>query len=291
MLPIAMVTGMLFHTQINMVQWVVPFLIFVMLFITFCKVRPSELCFDGMILRLLAVQTGGAVAVFYALRWFNLPLAQSLMVCVLCPTATAAPVVTGMLGGSVSRVASYSIASNLVSAVFAPVMFVLAGSDAEIDFLNEFLLIVSKVAPMIVLPLLLARGVYYLAPKAHRMVESSQKYTFYLWAVSLMLVVGKAVSFVMSEPLTAAPLMAMMALGAGVLCMLQFVIGRAIGRRYGDAVSAAQGLGQKNTVLAIWMSVNYLNPISSVGPAAYIAWHNTVNSWQLYKHMKAVRHA
>ena len=30
-----------------------------------------------------------------------------------------------------------------------------------------------------------------------------------------------------------------------------------------------QALGQKNTVLAIWMAVTYLNPLSSVGPGSY----------------------
>ena len=86
----------------------------------------------------------------------------------------------------------------------------------------------------------------------------------------------------MTEPAAAIPEMIAMALIAGLLCGGQFVVGRKIGRRYGDPVSGAQGLGQKNTILAIWMSLSYLNPISSVGPAAYIAWQNTVNSLQLY---------
>lgn len=291
MLPIAMVTGLLFHEPINMAQGVVPYLIFLMLFITFSKVEPSELRFDGMIWRLLAVQTIGSAAVFYALRSIDLPIAQSMMVCVLCPTATAAPVVTGMLGGRVGRVVAYSIVGNLVTAIFAPVMFVLAGTDAEVGFWREFVLIVSKVAPMIVLPFVLARALYYVAPRVHGFVAGSQRFTFYIWAVALMLVVGKAVNFVMSEPPSAIPSMLVMGLGAGVLCFLQFRIGRAAGLRYGDPVSGAQALGQKNTILAVWMSLNYLNPISSVGPAAYILWHNTVNSMQLYQHMKHVRQA
>ena len=86
----------------------------------------------------------------------------------------------------------------------------------------------------------------------------------------------------MAEPVGAIPQMIAMALIAGVLCAVQFVIGRRVGRRFGDPVSGAQGLGQKNTVLAIWMSLTYLDPISSVGPAAYIAWQNTVNSLQIY---------
>ena len=56
----------------------------------------------------------------------------------------------------------------------------------------------------------------------------------------------------------------------------------------GDKISGAQGLGQKNTVLAIWMAMTYLNPLSSVAPAAYVAWQNTINSWQLYRHQRKI---
>ena len=123
----------------------------------------------------------------------------------------------------------------------------------------------------------------------HAVVADGQKITFYLWSVSLLLVVGKSVSFVLQEPAEAIPQMIAMAIGAGVVCVLQFYIGRRIGARYDQRVSAAQGLGQKNTVLAVWMAVNYLNPISSIGPAAYIAWQNSINSLQLYLKMKRER--
>ena len=86
----------------------------------------------------------------------------------------------------------------------------------------------------------------------------------------------------MAEPVEMAPRMILIALVAGVMCVAQFYIGRRIGRACGDKIAGAQGLGQKNTVLAIWMALSYLNPISSVGPAAYIAWQNTINSLQLY---------
>lgn len=50
-----------------------------------------------------------------------------------------------------------------------------------------------------------------------------------------------------------------------VTCCLQFYFGKRIGSAYNDRISAGQALGQKNTVLAIWMAVTYLNPLSSVG--------------------------
>lgn len=289
MLPIAMVCGVFFHEALNHAQWAVPYLIFTMLLITFCRVRPSDLRIDGMIWRLLLVQLVGTVAVFLALRPVDLSLAQAVMICVLCPTATAAPVVTGMLGGSIGKVASYSIVSNIMAALLAPAMFVWCGSQSDILFFDEFMLISMKVAPMIVFPLGLAMLLYFTAPKIHAVVADAQKITFYLWSVSLLLVVGKSVSFVLEEPSDAIPMMIAMAVGAGVVCVAQFYIGRRIGRRYNQPVSCAQGLGQKNTVLAVWMAVNYLNPISSIGPAAYIAWQNSINSLQIYLKMKRDR--
>ncbi|MDE6099907.1 MAG: transporter, partial [Paramuribaculum sp.] len=78
------------------------------------------------------------------------------------------------------------------------------------------------------------------------------------------------------------PTCAWLALVAAVACAFQFIAGRVIGHFAGDPVSGAQGLGQKNTVLAIWMALTYLNPLSSIAPAAYVAFQNTVNSVQLY---------
>jgi BASS family bile acid:Na+ symporter len=68
-----------------------------------------------------------------------------------------------------------------------------------------------------------------------------------------------------------------------ILCCLQFIAGRRIGRHYGDPVSSGQGLGQKNTILAIWMAQTYLHPLTAIAPAGYILWQNIINSWQLWR--------
>lgn len=286
-LPFAMIFGALFHNLLNELQFLVPYLIFTMLLITFCRIRPSEIRISGMIWKLLAVQVFGATAAFAALRPLDLTFAQAAFICLFCPTATAAPVVTGMLGGSIARVATYSIISNLTVAVAAPFLFVWTGHvSGDISFLDEFLTIASKVAPMILLPLITAFILYYFARPVHTAIDRHQGISFYLWAVSLLLVVGKSVSFILSEPVSAVPLMLAMAVAAGIICVFQFRIGRRIGALDGDRISAGQGLGQKNTVLAIWMTLTYFEPLSSIGPAAYIVWQNAINSGQLYRKLK-----
>lgn len=285
MLPLAMLCGLLFHNAIEAVAFLTPWLIFAMLFITFCRLEPKKMRITGLSLSLLAVQLGGAVAVYLALLPVSVDVAQGAFICVFCPTATAAPVITGMLGGNISRLATFSLVSNMAVAVTAPAAFTLMGTT-EIDFAESVSTIALRVLPLILGPLVTALVLKGVAPSVHRRISSSQSIGFYLWAVSLIIVVGRAVSFVMKEPPSRIPELVALALVAGVVCIVQFVAGRRIGRRYGDRIAGAQGLGQKNTVLAIWMALTYLNPVTSVAPAAYIAWQNTINSLQIYLKQK-----
>lgn len=282
MLPIAMLGGVLFHNFIDAIAFIAPYLIFIMLLITFCRVRPNEFRITRLSGMLIAVQTLGAVAVYLALLPVSRELAEGTFICVFCPTATAAPVITGMLGGSVPRLATFSIVSNVTVAVLAPLLFTMMGSEADITFLESVTIIATRVVPLIILPLFTALALLRFMPKVHSKIASHQSLSFYIWAVSLFIVVGRAVSFIMAEPAEMIPEMIWLAALSLVVCCGQFYIGRRIGRRCGDKIAGAQGLGQKNTVLAIWMALTYLHPIASVAPAAYVAWQNTINSAQLY---------
>ena len=72
-----------------------------------------------------------------------------------------------------------------------------------------------------------------------------------------------------------------LAIIALVLCLVQFRVGRWMGGLAGDAIAGGQSVGQKNTILAVWMSLNFLDPVASIAPTAYIVWQNFVNSYQL----------
>ena len=285
MLPIAMVTGIFCSPVIDAVAFLAPALIFVMLLITFCKIDTRHFRITRMTWALLAVQVVGALAVYGALLPVNRVLAQGAFICVFCPTAPAAPVITGMLGGSVPRLVTYSLVSNVAVALTAPLLFSMMGSD--VSFMESAVTIAARVFPLILGPLAEALLLRRTDPCVHGVLARNQGLSFYIWAVSLIIVVGRAVSFMMAEPRTAIPLMVGLGAVSMVCCAAQFTIGRRIGRHYGDRIAGAQALGQKNTVLAVWMAIAYLNPISSVAPAAYVAWHNIVNSMQIYRKMHA----
>lgn len=282
MLPISMIGGVIFHEYMSHISWISPLLIFCMLTITFTKLKLDEFKITGFHLSLLAVQFIGCWIVYYSLYFWNPIVAEGAFLCVFMSTATAAPVITGMLGGSVSVQASYSLLCNMVLAFTAPVFLSWISVENNIDFMTSFNRICTQVVPMLVVPLIFSLLMRKFMPKIHKTLASHQTISFWMWAVALFIVMGNAVSFIMQQPISQLSTMIYLAIVSLVVCCMQFIIGRKIGAKYGDKVVGAQGLGQKNTILGLWLSLTYLNPIISVAPAAYIAWQNIINSTQLY---------
>lgn len=284
-LPIAFIGGALFHPWMGYLTFLSPYLIFAMLFITYCKLRISDLRLSLSEWLLLGLQLLLSVMVYLSLAWWNHTVAEGVFICIFVPTATAAPVITSMLGGSISKVATYSLLCNMAVAAIGPIVLAWIGDNADLTFLQSFLMILSQIVPLLLGPLAVALIMRYLMPGLHSKIVGHQQLSFYLWAVSLFIIVGSCVSFAIQ---TWTPdntlIMIWLCAGAFLVCILQFRIGRIFGKRFmNDAVSGGQALMQKNTVLAVWLALAYMNPIASIAPAAYIAWQNMINSWQLVR--------
>ena len=101
---------------------------------------------------------------------------------------------------------------------------------------------------------------------------------------SLLVIIGRTTAFIIDLRDASLATELWLAFAALAICLGQFKVGRMLGRRYGDAPAGGQSLGQKNTVLAVWMAQSFLDPISSIAPTAYIVWQNFVNSYQIYRH-------
>lgn len=292
MMPLAMIVGVIFYPWMGYITFLSPYLIFVMLFITYCKLTPGDFRPGKFELYLISLQIILAAIAYLLTFFWNRTLAEGVFICFFIPTATAAPVITGMLGGNISKVATYSLVSNGLIATAGPLVLAAIGDHPEITFTDSFILILKQVFPLILLPLALALALRKYSPKFHSYVLKKQQISFYCWCISLLIVVGGCTSFAIQNwtPETTGT-MIFLAFGALCACLLQFKLGRKIGARFGDAVSGGQSLGQKNTVLAVWLALAYLNPMASIAPAAYVAWQNIVNSWQLMRHQNKINSA
>ena len=284
-----MIAGALLYRYTGALSFLTPYLLFGMLLLTFCRISPRAIRLKPMHWWLMLVQVTGSVGVYFMLVWYSPDIAQAVMICVLAPTAAAAAVVTGMLGGSVAFLTSYTLLSNLAIALVAPFLFSFMGTHPEITFMGSVVRICARVFPVLVFPFLCAWALRRWLPRWHKALLSVNKLSFYLWAVGLTIVTGRTVMFLseqenknfLNEWIIAALSLA--------VCVAQFAVGRWLGRKRGDPISAAQALGQKNTILALWMAQTYLLPISSVGPATYIIYQNVINSWQIWRKQRQVK--
>src|SRR5574344_1029786 len=209
-LPFAMLTGALAYFILSgitalsaakpyilwLVNFFTPLLIFTQLLLTFCKVEPKELFPRRWHLWLLLIQIffSGIVAMillFADLTYEYKIVFQAAIVCLICPTATAAAVITGKLGGSASSLTTYTLLSNILAAIAVPLIFPLVEPHTDVTFGIAFLKILSKVFPLLLAPFFIALLFRYYIPRLHKFLLKYHTSAFYLWAVALTIVMGQ----------------------------------------------------------------------------------------------------
>ena len=302
-LPISMLMGViLYFVYVNipflaptkpfvlhLVGIVQPALIFAMLFLTFCKIDVHDLKPCRWHAKLLAIQGGLFVLLALPLIFFHDTswgvLLEGAMICFICPTATAAAVITRKLGGDAARLTSYTILVNFLVAILVPLIVPMVHPQEGMSFMVSFYMILAKVFPLLLCPFILAVILRYLMPKLHARIGQWHELAFYLWAVALTLAISMTVRSIVHSDYSFWYQFGL-ALISLVACALQFYWGKKIGKKYGQTISAGQSLGQKNTVLAIWMGYTFFTPVTAVVGGFYSVWHNTVNSYQLYQQRK-----
>lgn len=263
-----------------------PILIFAMLFLAFCKVDVRQLRPRITHLWLLLIQCGSFALLALLIHFLpNLPgrvLVEAAMLCMICPTATAATVVTYKLGGDSTDITMYTLLINLCVSLCVPLFVPLVHPHAELSFLPALMRILSKVFPMLICPLIAACLVRYLTPKLHQYLLRYRDLPFYLWAVALSIAIAVTVRS-LAHTHESMPFIIGIAAVSLATCILQFGVGRKIGKKYGLPISTCQGLGQKNTVFAIWMGYTFMDPVTSIAGGFYSIWHNLYNTYQLRK--------
>lgn len=283
-MPVGMVVGALLCYPITAFDdWSggisTPFFIFSMLFCTFCRVNIREMKPSWLHLWLMVAQVVATVAIYALLRPLGETVAQGGMICALAPMAMGAVVIAGMLGAKVETMATHSLICNIAIAFIAPPLISMWGNGS-----CTIAEILARVTPLLIAPFVVAQLCRWLTPRFAGWIGSHAMLSFYLWLLSLMVIMGKTTHFIIesgTEYLTTEIILAAVAL---IVCLAQFGFGRWLGRRYGDEPAGGQALGQKNTVLAIWLAQSFLNPLACVAPTAYIVWQNIVNSYQIYRH-------
>ena len=264
-----------------------PYVIFSMLYITFCKIdmhnfRPRKWHFALQGIRVLLT-----AIVVIAIRLIPVGdvetkiIMEGVFICVICPTAAAAPVLTEKLGGGIATMTVYMIIANIFSVIIIPTFFPMVEKGADISFGLAFILVLKRVFLVLAVPLILALLTKRYLPKVAEWAKSRKNLAFYLWSFNLSIIMGLAVRMVTRTQLTGATLLLLLFLPL-VVCIILFPLGKAVGGIWGERINGGQALGQKNNVVGIWLMHSFLNPVAVIAPCAYVVWQNIINAVQLW---------
>ena len=258
-----------------------------LLFFQFVKISPHDLKIYRWHVYALLFQVLSFLGFALLLPHFSgvpLILLECAMLCLVCPTASAAGVITDKLGGSLAGTVTYLALINTAATLLIPLVIPVIKPSADLGFWNYVGHLAMKVFPVLVLPGALAWLIRYTTHKLQRVLMRWSRYSFYIWGVGLTLAMLLSTRALVLSNLKLGDvcLIVLVSLAA---CAVQFALGRSFGNKNveGESITAGQALGQKNTGFLIWLGYNYLTPVTSVAGGLYAIWQNLFNSWQLYR--------
>ena len=298
-LPVSLLVGIVFYLMFSRIDILVPVgdvagpvlldimpvVLFTILYVTFCKIQIKEMkprTWHFILQGIRIVLSGLFVWLITLTSDADTKLVlEGVFICIICPTAAAAPVVTEKLGGSIGSLTIYTIIANVVTTIIIPLFFPMVEKSADMSFIFAVLMVLKNVTLVLVVPLALALISRKVIPSFTTCLAKKKNLGFYLWCINLSIVSGVTVRNILQSTVSGTSLVLLLVLPLFVT-VAQFAIGKAVGRPFGDSISAGQALGQKNTVVGIWLTISFLNPLAAVAPGAYVLWQNMVNAWQLW---------
>ena len=310
---VSMLIGALGYKWFLPLKPTLPWLIFFMLFFTFCKVNPLDLRLHKWHWVVLGTQLMLSFLTYILVLHFTGDpiLAQGLLMCFIMPTATAAPIIAGKMGGSIQNLTTFTLLSNFATAIIVPATFPLINPAADMTFWSAFLLILSRISPLLLGPFFAAwilRIIYQKCTKKEFVLSTRLAVIpFYLWVASIIVLTSVVTETTITNFQSQLSNILILLVCSFFICLIQFGLGKLIGykmpaaskgRDYQDvlinpaaapktmegvsSITAGQAFGQKNTSLGVWMAQTFLDPLSALGAAAYIIWQNLFNSAQLF---------
>lgn len=263
-----------------------PFLVAAMLFLQYIKISPHDFRLRPWHLYLVLIQIllfGAATALSVSVRGEAAKLlAECALLCFICPTASAAGVVTEKMGGSLNSTVTYVFLINSMATLLIPSLVPLVNPSSGLSFGATAGAIAMRIFPMLVLPCLLAWLIRYTAPRFQRLLMRHSWWSFYVWGFALTFAMMLATSALFNSKETLGTILLTIPVAA-LCCAFQFLLGRRLGARFSheDKITAGQSLGQKNTGFLIWLGYTYLTPVTAIVGGFYAIFQNLFNSWEL----------
>ena len=261
----------------------------ILLFFQFVKISPHDLKFRSWHFKALGIQVGSFLLLALVVLLLEpgpvRMLVECAMLCMICPTASAAGVITDRLGGNLASTVTYLVMINVTGTFLIPLVIPLVNPSAHMGFWAYVGHIAWKVFPVLILPGLLAWLIRYTTHRLQRRLMRWASNSFYVWGVGLTLALVLATRALLLSGLGFWSIAGIVVVSV-LTCFVQFFAGHRLHREKVENLTTGQALGQKNTGFLIWLGYNYMTPVTSVAGGLYAIWQNLYNSWELYQKEK-----
>ena len=251
----------------------------VMLFFAFLGIQINWQLFNVNHFKVLAVNILLPLFLYTIIQPFHSNFALIAFAVSIVPTAAAAPVIADLVKAKVGEVTVAVLLSTPIIALIIPVLltfFLKIEGDISLKTL------VFPVLSLVFLPLILSQFIRNKLPRLAERLGEWEFISFPLFLMNIVIACGNASYFVQNNLETIGQELIGILLLVGFLCVLQFQIGAFIGRKSAP-LTYSLALGRKNTMIGLWMSLTYFNPVVALGPILYIILHNTYNSYQIWQ--------
>ncbi len=282
---VSMVLGVIFYPPLVMIDgvvggWTSPALLSVMLFISCCGVDFTKMKIGKLHITLLALQIIFSLVVYFATAPLDRDVAGGLLICAMTPVAITSVVISKFLGAKVDNLIAFSLLSNVVSAIYLPFVLSMMGEGTASTWQ-----ILQMVMPVIIVPMVVSQIMRAISIKVGVWISGRDNLSLGLWLLLILFIFARTTNYFVTSYGSIEPMqLTLLLVGSLVICIAQFVVGKGVGLRLGDKVAGSQSLGQKNTILAVWLASSFISPIAALAPTAYIIWQNVVNTYKIYRH-------
>ena len=196
----------------------------------------------------------------------------------ITPTATAAPVIMNFLNGRVGFVVSGLVITNIgISLALLPLIPAVTGNMSWSFALDVF----QNLVVIMALPCVAALILRKFRPEATAWPKKFKMLSLSIWSLLLFIISAGASQFLRTNADVSPFVVVEIAGIAALVCAVNFTLGYWIVprdlRREGS-----QTLGQKNTMLTLYLAMTFASPLAALGPTFYVICHNTWNACQLF---------
>lgn len=274
---LALAAGLLLPQLDDYTYTLRPFLM-VLLFFSFVGVKIDRSIFAWRQALAAALLVPIGFIVYQLGSWYAADLGLTLLLMGLAPTAVITPVLAQIMHRRVEYMVGALIVTHLVFALLMPLVLPgLLGVVLSLRSLGELIFVIgSTVAGPLVLGQLVRRS----SKRATAILGKLQPYTFVLFLSNIAVAAGSLSHYLQYGE--GAP-WAFIGIAAGciaVLMVFNFWLGQRIAP-VGYGVEGSLALGRKNTMLSIWIALEYINPLVVLGPMLYILLQNIFVAGQI----------